>query len=95
MKKRRFKKVYIICQDKVILPSNVYFGNFSNYKDYADTICKQNQPESHKSWEDSEKTLPVYEVHGFYLVHESLFDEVLRDHTDQEEGDNFRLNHEY
>lgn len=81
-KRYQFRKVYVVCED------NQVFGKVSTavfYRDdsYAVSICSQRQK---KAIEDStmayntNKPIPVHKVHGFYLVHESLFDEILKEH---------------
>ena len=82
-KKYNFRKAYFVCKDNSV------------FSDYTVVNCFKNAPHAHEqeiyhqrtAMEDSEKLwnknqpVPVYKAHGFYLVHESLFDEILKDHS--------------
>jgi CTP:phosphocholine cytidylyltransferase-like protein len=74
---RKFKKVYIVVEDNYIFSKHNYFSieTFNN-KEAADRICNVRQQEALKEAQmhhAKNKTIPQFKVHGFYLVHESLF----------------------
>lgn len=87
-KKYRFRKVYFVCKDKEVLPANVrtetVFKWPNDAKAAQESIAldiksyKLNSP----SWKE-----PRFTVEGFYLVHESLYDEVI----EQFQKDNLRV----
>ncbi len=72
---KRLRKVYIVCEN------NQIFGHMTNitvYKsrDSADWACKRARDqaaENHKKDWAKNQPLPVFKVHGFYLVHEDMF----------------------
>ena len=82
-RKYRFRKVYFICNDNSVF-SNYEVVNCYKKKQYVDNIHKQQQQSANaelKMWAHPKKEpAKRLTVHGFYLVHESLFDELLRDH---------------
>lgn len=77
-KKRRFRKLYFICTDNIVIGPQFEFTPAFPRKAYADNLCVQQ--ENHFIWEDKSKPVPVKTVEGFYLVHESLYNEILKDH---------------
>jgi hypothetical protein len=74
---RKFRKVYIVVQDNHIFTKHNYFS-IDTYNDRAtaERVCISRQQEavaeSQKEY-NKNKPLPQFKVHGFYLVHESLF----------------------
>jgi len=72
---KRFRKVYIICED------NKIFGCFPqitiyNSRDSAEYHCqraKKKALEAQTLSSNAHKPLPKFKVHGFYLVHEDMF----------------------
>jgi hypothetical protein len=64
--------------DKII--TNIVYRD----KSYALEVCNNKQrhaiDESRKEYNKG-KPIPQYRVHGFYLVHETLFDELLKEHS--------------
>jgi hypothetical protein len=78
-KKYRFRKVYFQCADKKVMEPHHQFTNAYQYKEHA--LKNFEARETHMLWEDKSKPLPKRSVEGFYLVHESLFDEILKKHS--------------
>ena len=82
-KRYRFRKVYMICEDKKIFGDVLTALCYQDQK-HALSVCNHKQ---HKAIQDANmmynanKPIPVHKVHGFYLVHESLFDEILKKHS--------------
>jgi hypothetical protein len=58
------------------------FTNAYKNKEYAESNLESRT--THMMWENKNIPLPKRTVEGFYLVHESLFDEILKKYTDQE-----------
>ncbi|WP_285055162.1 hypothetical protein [Pedobacter ginsengisoli] len=79
-KKYHFRKMHFICTDnRVIEPEHEFVPAFQ-YRKYAETIRVQQQPSGRYEWEDKNKPIPKKTVEGFYLVHESLYEEILKAH---------------
>lgn len=79
-KKYRFRKMYFICEDKRVIEPPIEFTTSFRRKEYADTILKDQGERSYLYlWEKG--PLPVKSVEGFYLVHESLFEEILKEYS--------------
>ena len=79
MTRRKFRKVYLICQDnKIFGDLNFAMVNMYRERKSADNVCKaQNEiakGEALKMYNKGNK-VTVNKVHAFYLVHESYFDE--------------------
>ena len=56
--------------------------NVFRRREYALSIAKgQQERENTKYLWEKDKTVRKVSTEGFYLVHESLFDELLKDHT--------------
>jgi len=79
MPKYHFRKMYFICENKRIVEPNVKTAVAHQDKAYADTILAQKDT-SVKMW-DVNKPPTAYTVEGFYLVHERLFEELLKEHS--------------
>lgn len=83
-KKYPFRKLYFKCEDNEILKPNVMMTNaYQRRSDAEATIIKR---DTHYLWEDKTKPVPVTAVHGFYIVHDSLFDTLIKPHY-REPGD--------
>lgn len=79
MKKYRFRKMYFICQNMKVIAPNVQATNAYQKKELADKILQQSlarEPED--AYWNKGKPTPKKTVEGFYLVHESYFDEILK-----------------
>lgn len=76
MKKYSFRKMYFQCADKKVIDPGIQFTNAYQYREPA--VSNLETRTSHYMWEDETKPLPIRTVEGFYLVHESLFDEILK-----------------
>lgn len=80
-KKRRFRKVYFIAVDNKLYPGDIEFAQAFRLRDIAvkmaNHIRRENLLQSEKLWIKKEP-IHAYAVEGFYLVHESLFDEILK-----------------
>lgn len=76
----KFRKVYFVCKDNSVFSD---YGFVNCYKSEAHakeqaTFQQRNAiDDSQKLWEKG-KPIPEFKAHGFYLVHESLFDELLK-----------------
>lgn len=81
MKKYRFRKMYFICTDKKVIEPNTHMTNAYQNIETAQRVCKERSGGTHKMWDDKTKPVPVNTVEGFYLVHESLFDKILKNHV--------------
>lgn len=82
MAKYRFRKMYFVCEDKKVINPNVHMTQAYQYKGTADQVCKERERRTHKEWEDKTNPVPVETVEGFYLVHESLFEEILKKYVE-------------
>ncbi|WP_295672222.1 hypothetical protein [uncultured Mucilaginibacter sp.] len=79
MPKYCFRKVYFICTNKQVIEPAIKSAVAYKNKDYADILLDQ-RDKSVKMW-DVNKPPKTYSVEGFYLVHERLFDELLKEHS--------------
>jgi hypothetical protein len=79
MAKYRFRKMYFICENKRVVAPNVHTATAHQYKDKAGEILAQRPPGT-MLW-NVNKPPKVYTLEGFCLVHESLFDELLKEHS--------------
>lgn len=80
-KKYRFRKVYFVCRDKEVVPANA--RDTIAYKWESDAVQDaENQTASYAPYADKNRfwKAPDFTVQGFYLVHESLYDEVIEPH---------------
>jgi hypothetical protein len=83
MEKRKFRKVYFVCVNNHVFDSDYDMVNAYRTLDYAKTIAAQsqrNQMEKEKmEWNKNDKGKKLrFQAEGFYLVHESLFNEILK-----------------
>ena len=78
-KKYRFRKMYFICEDNKIITPEVWATNAYQYQDKAMAIARQ-KSKTRGMYIVNEKPL-VHTVEGFYLVHESLFEALLKEHS--------------
>lgn len=76
MGKYRFRKMFIRCTDNKVISDNVAMVYIYRRREDAETVVKQRN--AHMMWEDKTKPIPIEKVEGFYLVHESLFEEILK-----------------
>ncbi|MFD0751696.1 hypothetical protein ACFQZS_16210 [Mucilaginibacter calamicampi] len=79
MARRKFKKVFLICENnKIFGDYNYQMVNMYRERKHAESVCKsQNQlavGEAQKLYNKSQ-TITQGTVHAYYLVHESYFDE--------------------
>jgi hypothetical protein len=83
-KRYRFSKAFIICTDNRVFGEQKVSNFFSERKN-AEETCKSRQvrsdEEAKMAYWPKDKPVPKLTVHGFYLVHESLFDEILKEHS--------------
>jgi len=77
MPKYRFRKMYFICENKRVIKPELQSTVAYQKKEQAETILSQTD-KTIKLW-DVSNAPKQYSVEGFYLVHESLFEEVLKD----------------
>ena len=73
MRKFRFRKMYFICENKQVIKPELHRVHAFQHKKHADEILAQ-MDKSVKNWHVGKPPI-TYSVEGFYLVHESLFDE--------------------
>jgi hypothetical protein len=71
------RKVYVVIQDNHIFNvSNYQSVDIYRKKEDAERICQLKQKEAIEDaqlmW-NVNKPIPQYKVHGFYLMHEALF----------------------
>lgn len=76
MVKYCFRKMYFICENNKVIEHNVQATNAYQHREHADAILGQRDT-SVKMWEVN-KPPKTYKVEGFYLVHESLYEELLK-----------------
>jgi hypothetical protein len=79
MARRKFRKVYVICQDnKIFGDHNFTMVNMYRERKSADNVCKAQKEiaisDALKMY-NAGKKVAQNKVHAFYLVHESYFDE--------------------
>lgn len=75
-KKYRFRKVYFQTSDNKVLSDGIQFTKAYRDKKYAQSNLDSR--DFHYMWEDKNIPVPVHRVEGFYLVHESLFNTILK-----------------
>lgn len=68
--------MFFQCTDKKVIEPNVSMTNAYQHKEAAESNLASRT--SHWEWEDKTKPVPVNTVEGFYLVHESLYDEIIK-----------------
>jgi hypothetical protein len=83
-KQYRFRLIYVICEDnRLIEPFEMV--NIYKRRSYAESVCKSKQQyeeaESKMQYRINDRRVSQHKVHGFYLVHESLFDEILKKYS--------------
>ncbi|SFW15697.1 hypothetical protein [Chitinophaga sancti] len=78
-KKYRFRKMYFICDNNQVIAANIAMTCAYQFKDDAVQIAKQRT--GHFIWENQSEPVPLRKVEGFFLVHETLFDEILKQFT--------------
>ncbi|WP_256013147.1 hypothetical protein [Desertivirga xinjiangensis] len=84
-KKYRFRKMFFVCEDKKVISPDTHMTSAYQFKSTADQVCSdRTKRTTHFEWEDKTKPVRVSTVEGFYLVHESFYDEVLKKYV---EGD--------
>ena len=87
-KKYRFRKLYFICENNQVINGIYEMVKAYRRKEYADSVRdgqeRMAEDELSKYWAKNEKPIRIKKVEGFYLVHESLFDELLKDHSKDE-----------
>lgn len=83
MAKYKFRKMYFVCKNKQVISANVQSTNAYQSKEHAEVIRQQWQPASRMEWMSKDEPLPKYTVEGFYLVPEALYNEILKEHTEE------------
>ena len=79
MARRKFRRVYLICEgNKIFGDLNYQMVNMYRERRYAESVCKRQieieKGELNKMYNKDLKP-STRSVHAFYLVHESYFDE--------------------
>ena len=81
-KRYTFRKIHVVTCDNKIFAENVTGSNIYLHREIAESVAQQWQrtamADAGKMWN---KGQPVrkYAAHSFYLVHESLFEEILKE----------------
>ncbi|MFD2874054.1 hypothetical protein ACFS5N_16345 [Mucilaginibacter ximonensis] len=74
---KKFRKVWVIVQDGLIFtPYNAKEMRMYSDKEEADRLCELYNNAAQAvpgKWHEDHKPSHVYEVHGFYLIHEAYF----------------------
>jgi hypothetical protein len=82
MAKHKFRKVYFVCRDNKIMPQSQ--GSFTSAFSTESHAVEQEQFHNKKELDNAKqmwnegKQMPVHKAHGFYLVHESLYEKILK-----------------
>lgn len=87
-KKYKFRKVYFICEDNKVFAQPYEAIHCFRREEYCKTVCVQQQMlkmDNSKMMWMHDKRIPEMTPHGFYLVHESLFDEILKQWAEESE----------
>jgi len=71
--------MYFVCKDNQVISPDVGRTNCWQHRKDAETIEKQNTRTNVFQWE-KRTTPPVYKTEGFYLVHESLYEDIIKPH---------------
>ncbi|WP_244214370.1 hypothetical protein [Pedobacter jejuensis] len=71
--------MFFQCTNKKVIEANVRMTNAYQHREDAEQNIFDRA--IRKEWEPKDKPVPVETVEGFYLVHESLFEEILKKHT--------------
>lgn len=74
-KNYRFRKMYFICTDNLVIKPDTRMTNAYQFREDAEALIENRI--THFMWEDKTKPVPQRKVEAFYLVHESLFNEIL------------------
>ncbi|ADY51460.1 hypothetical protein Pedsa_0888 [Pseudopedobacter saltans DSM 12145] len=80
-KKYRFRKIYFQCEDNRVINPSYQFTTAFQHREYAEKNLKDSTRSHLYIWEDQNKPIPKRSVEGFYLVHESLFEEILKKYS--------------
>lgn len=80
-KKYRFRKIYFICNNKLVIEDCYEVTNAFRRKEYAEKLLEsRGKKEHYYLWEDRSVPLPVKTVEEFYLVPAALYEKILKDH---------------
>ena len=81
-KKYRFRLVYFNCFDNRAIDEQYDITNVFTRREYAEKIAAgQRERENNPNMWDRHRRIRKVTTEGFYLVHESLFDELLSEHS--------------
>lgn len=84
-KKYRFRKMFFKCYDNRVIEDCYEMTNAFRRREYILRLLKANDMgEGHRYLWEKDKYKPKVTVEGFYLVHESLFDEILKPFANEE-----------
>jgi hypothetical protein len=85
MAKYRFRKMYFVCRDKdkIVINPNILMTQAYQSKETAEVVCKQEQRPFLSLWEDNTSPPLVHTVERFYLVHEKLYEEILKKYMEE------------
>ena len=79
-KKYRFRKIYFICCDNNLMDTNTEVTNAYQFRETALDQVKRQPTTGRYMWEVN-KPPKINRVEGFYLVHESLYELLLKEHS--------------
>lgn len=81
-KKYRFRKIFFNCHDNKVIEECYEMTNAFRRREYAESIAKgQIERENNPLLWERDRPRRKISVEGFYLVHESLFEEILKKYT--------------
>ncbi|TWI87761.1 hypothetical protein LX66_1832 [Chitinophaga japonensis] len=76
-KSYKIRKMSFICQDGRVIEPNIHMTNAYQFREIAEAVCRERQPTGRYMWEVG-RPIPKLTVEDFYLVHASLFKEILQ-----------------
>ncbi|MDF3077529.1 MAG: hypothetical protein K0S09_1418 [Sphingobacteriaceae bacterium] len=84
-KRYRFRKVYFVCRDNSIFSDTRFVNCFRSEAHAREQaiVQQRNALENSQMLWEKDKAIPKFKAHGFYLVHESLIDELLKGFTEE------------
>jgi hypothetical protein len=81
-KKYHFRKMHFICYKNKVINQFLTFVNAYKDRDHAEKVLaeKTTKRDFIYLWEKPEDMIPREKVESFYLVHESLYEKILKEH---------------
>ncbi|MBW8683046.1 hypothetical protein [Chitinophaga rhizophila] len=81
-KRYRFRLMYFHCTNNQVISPNTHMTNAYQFKETAEKAI--NNRSFPYMWENREQRPPQSRIEGFYLVHESLYDLILKPFVKEE-----------